>query len=100
MLATLVALGVGQSVYAADEVMVQRPVPFNEGADITGAVKRECKLDEQLPDFIAEYGKERGIEIDFAPRSRRVMRAACSCWKSPMWSPTAMLSWGTTNRYR
>jgi hypothetical protein len=68
MFATLVALGVGQSVHAADEVMVQRPVPFNEDADIAGAVKRECKLDEQLPDFIAEYGKEKGIEIDLVPQ--------------------------------
>jgi hypothetical protein len=62
----LFAIGTMQAAQAADAVLVQRPVPFNEDADVPGAVRRECKLDEQLPDFVAQYGREKGITVNFA----------------------------------
>lgn len=68
MTAALLAFGMLQAAQAADAVHVQRPVPFNEDADVPGAVKRECKLDEQLSDFVAQYAREKGMTVDFAPQ--------------------------------
>lgn len=62
----LLAIGTMQAAQAADAVLVQRPVPFNEDAEVPGAVRRECKLDEQLPDFLAQYAREKGITVNFA----------------------------------
>lgn len=68
MMAALLALGMLQAAQAADAVHVQRPVPFNEDAEVPGAVRRECKLDEQLADFLAQYAREKGITVEFAPQ--------------------------------
>lgn len=68
ILAALMALGAAQAAQAADVVHMQRPVPFNEDADVPGAVRRECKLDEQLADFVAQYGREKGVTVEFAPQ--------------------------------
>lgn len=62
----LLAIGTMQAAQAADAVLVQRPVPFNQDAEVPGAVRRECKLDEQLPDFLAQYAREKGITVNFA----------------------------------
>ncbi|WP_266158470.1 hypothetical protein [Dyella silvatica] len=69
LLASIVMLGVWQSAYADDSILIQRPVPFNEDADIPGAVKRECKLDEKLPDAIAEHGRDTNIKTSFAAQA-------------------------------
>jgi hypothetical protein len=63
MLATVVP-----TAFAADAVMMQRPTAFNEDADIPGAVKKECKLEEQLPDFVAQFGKEKGLTFEMVPQ--------------------------------
>src|SRR6201991_3125832 len=59
---------VAQTACAADAVMMQRPTAFNEDADIPGAVKKECKLEEQLPDFVAQFGKEKGLTFEMVPQ--------------------------------
>lgn len=64
----LMALGAAQAAQAADVVHVQRPVPFNENAEVPGAVRRECRLDEKLADFLAQYGREKGVTVEFAPQ--------------------------------
>lgn len=56
------------AAFAADAVLMQRPTSFNEDADIPGSVKAECKLEEQLPDFIAQFGKEKGLVFDMVPQ--------------------------------
>jgi hypothetical protein len=66
LLASIVMLGAWQSAYADDSVLIQRPVPINEDADIPGAVKRECKLGEKLPDAIAEHGRDANLKTSFA----------------------------------
>ncbi|MFC5742458.1 hypothetical protein [Dyella tabacisoli] len=66
LFASIMMLGFWQSAHADNVVLIQRPVPFNEDADIPGAVKRECKLEEKLPDSIAKYGRDTGIKTEFA----------------------------------
>lgn len=68
MMAVMLAMGTFQVAQAADVVHVQRPVPFDEDAEVPGAVRRECKLDEQLADFVAEYGRGKGMAVEFSPQ--------------------------------
>jgi hypothetical protein len=68
MTAAMLAFGMLPVAQAADAVHVQRPVPFNEDAEVPGAVKRECKLDEQLADFLAKYAQEKGVTVEFSPQ--------------------------------
>jgi hypothetical protein len=49
----------------AQSVQVPRPVPYSEDGDVADNIKQECKINEQLADFIQEYGKKAGIAVDF-----------------------------------
>jgi hypothetical protein len=40
----------------AQTVTMQRPVPYAEDNDISDNIKSECRIGEQLADFIKEYG--------------------------------------------
>lgn len=75
-IALLAALMVAGSA-SAQAVQVQKPVPYSEDGDIADNIKQECKLDAQLADFIAEYGKENGIDVVFSdgPVDRAAPRA-------------------------
>lgn len=64
----LVMLASTPAAFAEEGVTVQKPVAFNEDAEIPKAVRAECKLDEEVPDAIAATAKERGIAITFAPQ--------------------------------
>ena len=46
----------GFGTAAAQTVQLQRPVPYAEDNDISDAIKTECKINEQLADFIKQYG--------------------------------------------
>lgn len=50
---------------SAQALQVQRPVPYSEDGDIADNIKQECKINEQLADFILEYAKKNGIEVTF-----------------------------------
>lgn len=50
---------------SAQALQVQRPVPYSEDGDIADNIKQECKINEQLADFIQEYAKKNGIEVTF-----------------------------------
>ena len=50
---------------SAQALQVQRPVPYSEDGDIADNIKQECKIDEQLADFIQEYAKKNGTEVTF-----------------------------------
>lgn len=49
----------------AEAVQVPRPVPYSDDGDIADNIKQECKLNEQLADFIQEYGEELGVAVEF-----------------------------------
>lgn len=59
----LTAAGAAQ---AADTVTLPKPVPYAADNEIAGNIKRECKINEQLSDFIAQNAKANGIETSFA----------------------------------
>ncbi|HET6906847.1 MAG TPA: hypothetical protein VFH52_07855 [Rhodanobacteraceae bacterium] len=59
----MAAIGAAQ---ASDTVTLPKPVPYAAGNDIAGNIKRECKITEQLSDFIAQSAKAHGIETTFA----------------------------------
>jgi hypothetical protein len=40
---------------AAQSVQLQRPVPYAADNDISDAIKAECRIGEQLADFIKQY---------------------------------------------
>lgn len=50
----------------AQSVQVPRPVPYSEDGDIADNIKTECKLDEQLADFIQKGAKANGVDVQFA----------------------------------
>jgi hypothetical protein len=50
---------------SAQALQVQRPVPYSEDGDIADNIKQECKINEQLADFIQEYAKKNGIAVSF-----------------------------------
>jgi hypothetical protein len=50
---------------SAQTLQVQRPVPYSEDGDIADNIKQECKINEQLADFIQEYAKKNGIDVSF-----------------------------------
>jgi hypothetical protein len=62
--AALATLG---SVQAA-QVTVRRSTPYGQDSYIADNIKRECKLTEQLPEFLAHYAKEKGVEVTLVDR--------------------------------
>lgn len=64
----LMMLAAAPAAFAADGVTVQKPVAYNEDAEIPKAVRAECKLDEEVPDAIAATAKESGVSVTFAPQ--------------------------------
>lgn len=65
---TLLTLSVSSHAFA-QSVSVPRPVPYAETADIADNIKEECKLNEQLADFIQKYGKVNGVTVEFGADS-------------------------------
>lgn len=59
----LAAIGAAQ---AADAITLPKPVPYAADNEIAGKIKRECKIPEQLSDFIAQGARAHGIETRFA----------------------------------
>jgi hypothetical protein len=64
----LFMLAAAPAAFAADGVIVQKPVGFNEDADVPKAVLDECKLENELPDAVAEKAKEAGVAVTFADK--------------------------------
>lgn len=50
----------------AQALMVQRPVPYSEDGEVSAKIREECKIDEQLADFLQEFAKKEGIEVGFS----------------------------------
>ncbi|MGH8085795.1 MAG: hypothetical protein ACREPV_11020 [Lysobacter sp.] len=43
---------------AANGLQLQKPVPYAADNDISDAIKDECKINEQLADFVKQYSSE------------------------------------------
>jgi hypothetical protein len=59
----LVALAASSAASAAT-VHVPNPVPYDEDADIAGNIKRECRINEQLAEYIRQFAPA-GTTIEF-----------------------------------
>lgn len=55
--AIVAALLCASGAASAQSVTLQRPVPYAEDNDISDAIKSECKIGEQLADFIKANSK-------------------------------------------
>lgn len=71
--AAVMSFGLLQAAHAADAVTIQQKIPFNEDAEVAGAVKRECQLEEHLSSYVAKFGNAKGMTVataaDVAPNS-------------------------------
>ncbi|WP_147652893.1 hypothetical protein [Vulcaniibacterium gelatinicum] len=63
-LAAVAAAGLFVSTAAAEPLLVPRPVPYAEDNDISDNIKTECRINEQLADFIREYA---GATVELRP---------------------------------
>jgi hypothetical protein len=59
-----VKTGAVEYVTPPTSVAVQSPVPFSANNAIKRNIKDECSIDAQLAQFIGQYGKENGIEVE------------------------------------
>ena len=50
---------------SAQSVQVPRPVPYEDTDEVAENIRTECKINEQLADFIQEYAKKNGVEVTF-----------------------------------
>lgn len=67
-IAAAVVLSAGLSgIAVAEPIRLQRPVPYAEDNDISDAIKTECRIGEQLADFIKEYSPVPVELTDAAP---------------------------------
>lgn len=66
LLAGVVAGLLSGGAWAADSITVPRPVPFADGSIIAQKIKTECVIQTQLADYIAEYAREKSIDIKHA----------------------------------
>ena len=57
---------IAPSVFA-QSIAVPRPVPYGADNDVAGNIKRECAIDVNLADYIAEYARARKIEVSLVP---------------------------------
>ena len=51
------------SAFAGDTVAIQQAVPLNEDAEISGAVKAECHLGENLSQYVMDNAQKRGMTV-------------------------------------
>ena len=49
----------------ATSVHMQRPIPYSEDGDIDDNIKQECKINEQLADFVQQDAKRQGVDVQF-----------------------------------
>lgn len=65
----LIASSMFASAASAQSIAIPRPVPYAEGSDIAGNIKRECALDVKLGDFIAEAASARHVDVSVVPKT-------------------------------
>lgn len=66
---------------AGDSLKLLRSVGFAEGAFVRPEVRSECRMGEQLPQFIQEFARKNGMEVelvDALPQTGRVLELEIS----------------------
>jgi hypothetical protein len=54
---------VAVAMSSVGEISLQSITPYKEGADIASNIKEECKLNKQLPGFIASFSAANGTKV-------------------------------------
>jgi hypothetical protein len=68
--AALMAVG---SSAGAQSVSMARTVPYSADAEVSQKIRSECvKLQDQLADFVREYGAEQGVQVELLPSTAGV----------------------------
>lgn len=49
----------------SQSIQMQRPVPYSDDGDVADNIKNECVINEQLADFVQEYAKAKGVDVQF-----------------------------------
>jgi hypothetical protein len=52
------------AAHAADPIRIPASVPYADAGEIAGNIRRECRINQQLSDYIAEYARERHLAIE------------------------------------
>ena len=66
---------------AGETIKLRRSLGYAEGAFVRPEIKTECKLTQQLPEFVQAYARKSGIEIelvDALPTNGRVLELEIS----------------------
>ncbi len=50
----------------ADVVLVQASTPYSDEAHVRDAVKSQCQLDSKLPEFVRDFAKADGIDVELS----------------------------------
>ena len=63
-------IGVASAMLAtsavAEPLTMSRPVDFADSAIVRDAVRNECRLQEKVPDYIAQYARKNGTQVVFS----------------------------------
>ena len=91
--------GVCAAATAADPVKVPDKVPYAESNDVAGKIKHECRINEQLSEYIVEYAEEHKIatkvvEAADSPMPGRVLGVEGSGGGGGMCGPSLTASAG------
>jgi hypothetical protein len=58
---------------SAQTVSMARTVPYSADAEVSAKVRSECvKLQDQLADYVREYGSEQGVQVTLLPSTEGV----------------------------
>ncbi len=61
-----IAFAMLASSAAAETLTMSRPVDFADGMMVRDAVRNECRLQEKVPDYIAQFARGNGTQIVFS----------------------------------
>ena len=58
---------------AAEPVKVPQSVPYAEDSEIAGKIKSECRLSQELADYIIQYARAKNIATESVPETNKTM---------------------------
>ncbi|MGH8108139.1 MAG: hypothetical protein ACREO1_05405 [Arenimonas sp.] len=53
------------TVFAGEPITMQRPVPYAENSAVASKIQKECKVPEQLADFLKKAAQDKGMMLNF-----------------------------------
>ena len=54
------------NVNSANAIWTETVTPYKQGAMIAQNIKNECAINTELPEYIQQYGKQQGIDVNLA----------------------------------